>query len=108
MWKNVKDVIVNYSGVSDEELKTTELVEKMLFEINELDKNGDIFRYPTSYSLEYRFNNRALDLSNIYVYLKAIVNFLEGCDTELDAIADVEQEIRNEYESETYFGTDWC
>lgn len=95
-------------GVSDEELKTTELVEKMLFEINKLDKNGDIFRYPTSYSLEYRFDNRALDLSNIYVYLKAIVNFLEGCDTELDAIADVEQEIRNEYESETYFGIDWC
>lgn len=47
-------------------------------------------------------------MSNIYVYLKAIVNFLEGCDTELDAIADVEQEIRNEYESETYFGIDWC
>ncbi|MBB1072300.1 hypothetical protein LMB63_10795 [Limosilactobacillus reuteri] len=108
LWKNVKDVIVNYLGVSDEELKTTELVEKMLFEINKLDKNGDIFRYPTSYSLEYRFDNRALDLSNIYVYLKAIVNFLEGCDTELDAIADVEQEIRNEYESETYFGIDWC
>lgn len=107
LWKNVKSMIVNYSGDSDEKLETLELTEKMLDEIDKLDKNGDIFRYPTSYSLEYRFDNRTLDLSNVYVYLKAIVNFLEGCDSELDAIADIEQEIRDEYESEIYLNTDW-
>ena len=107
LWKNVKSMIANYSGGSDEKLETLELIEKMLDEIDKLDKNGDIFRYPTSYSLEYRFDNKILDLSNIYVYLKAIVNFLEGCNSELDAIADIEQEIRDEHESEIYFDSDW-
>lgn len=107
LWKNVKSMIANYSGGSDEKLETLELIEKMLDEIDKLDKNGDIFRYPTSYSLEYRFDNKILDLSNIYVYLKAIVNFLEGCNSELDAIADIEQEIRDEQESEIYFDSDW-
>lgn len=107
LWKNVKNMIVNYSDGSDEELKTMKLVEKMLSEIDRLDKKGDKFRYPTSYSLEYYFDNRTLDLSNIYIYLKAIVNFLEGCDSELDAIADIEQEIKNEYESDMYSNTEW-
>lgn len=69
----------------------------MLFEIDKLDKNGDIFRYPTSYSLEYRFDDKILDLSNIYVYLKSIVCFLEYCYDTLDDIADAEQDIRDEY-----------
>lgn len=69
----------------------------MLFEIDKLDKNGDIFRYPTSYSLEYRFDDKTLDLSNIYVYLKSIVCFLEYCYDTLDDIADAEQDIRDEY-----------
>lgn len=34
-------------------------------------------------------------------------HFLEVCDSELDAIADIEQEIRNEYESEIHSYTDW-
>lgn len=94
LWKNVKNMLVNYSAISDE---YTELVEKMLFEIDKLDKNGDIFRYPTSYSLEYRFDDKTLDLSNIYVYLKSIVCFLEYCYDTLDDIADAEQDIRDEY-----------
>lgn len=94
LWKNVKSMLVNYSVISDE---YTELVEKMLFEIDKLDKNGDIFRYPTSYSLEYRFDDKILDLSNIYVYLKSIVCFLEYCYDTLDDIADAEQDIRDEY-----------
>lgn len=69
-------------------------------EINELDKNGDNFRYPTSYSLEYRFDNKELDISNVYTYLKAIINFLDGCDSMLDAIADYQSEIKAEYEAE--------
>ena len=52
--------------------------------------------YPTSYSLEYRFDNVKIDLSNVYIYLRAIINFLEGCDLMLDAIEDYESEIRYE------------
>lgn len=48
-----------------------------------------------------------MDLSNVYTYLKAIINFLEGCDSMLDAIADYESEMKAEYESEMMANMDW-
>jgi hypothetical protein len=107
LWKNVKPVIVKYANDSDEDLEIIDIVEKLLDEINSLDKNGDTFRYPTSYSLEYRIDDKKLDLSNVYTYLKAIINFLEGCDSMLDAIADYENEMKAEYESEMMANMDW-
>lgn len=100
LWKNVKPVIVRYANDSGEDLAIIDIVEKLLDEINSLDKNGDNFRYPTSYSLEYRIDDKKIDLSNVYTYLKAIINFLEGCDSMLEAIADYESEMKAEYESE--------
>ena len=94
LWKNVKPVIVKYANDSGEDLTTIDIVESLLDEINTLDKNGDNFRYPTSYSLEYRFDNKILDIINVYAYLKAIINFLDSCDSMLDAIADYENEMR--------------
>ena len=44
--------------------------------------------------MEYRFDNKELDISNVYTYLKAIINFLDGCDSMLDAIADYQSEIK--------------
>lgn len=91
--ENVKPVIVKYATDSNEDLTIIDTVEKLLYEINSIDKNGDNFRYPTSYSLEYRIDNIKIDLSNVYTYLKSIINFLESCDTMLDVIADYESEI---------------
>ena len=48
-----------------------------------------------------------MDLSNVYMYLKAIINFLEGCDSTRDAIADYESEMKAEYESEMMANMDW-
>lgn len=107
LWKNVKPVIVKYADDSGEDLEVIDIVEKLLDEINSLDKNGDNFRYPTSYSLEYRIDDKKLDLSNVYTYLKAIINFLEECDSMLDAIADYESEMKAEYESEMMANMDW-
>lgn len=107
LWKNVKPVIKKYANDSGEDLTTIDIVEGLLEEINELDKNGDNFRYPTSYSLEYRFDNKELDISNVYTYLKAIINFLDGCDSMLDAIADYQSEIKAEYEAEMRASLDW-
>ena len=107
LWKNVKPVIKKYANDSGEDLTTIDIVEDLLEEINELDKNGDNFRYPTSYSLEYRFDNKELDISNVYTYLKAIINFLDGCDSMLDAIADYQSEIKAEYEAEMRASLDW-
>lgn len=58
LWKNVKPVIVKYANDFGEDLAIIDIVEKLLDEINSLDKNGDDFRYPTSYSLEYRIDNK--------------------------------------------------
>ncbi|MDQ2153044.1 hypothetical protein [Limosilactobacillus fermentum] len=102
LWKNVKNVITSYGTSSAEELQTIEVVEKLLDEINNVDKNGDTFRYPTSYSLEYRLDNRMIDLSNVYLCLRSIISFLDDCDSQLDAFAEYEQEIRHEYESDMY------
>lgn len=65
-----------------------------------LTLDGDNFRYPTSYSLEYRFDDKRLDISNVYIYLKAIINFLDCCDSMLDEIAYYESEMRVQYELE--------
>lgn len=108
LWKNVKPVIQTYANDSGEDLAVIDVVEKLLDEINTLDKNGDNFRYPTSYSLEYRIDDKYLDLSNVYRYLRAIINFLEGCDSMLDVIADYESEIKAEYEAEMRANMDWC
>lgn len=107
LWKNVKPVIVKYANDSGEDLMTVDIVERLLDEINALDKNGDNFRYPTSYSLEYRFDDKIIDISNVYTYLKAIINFLDGCDSMLDAIADYESEMKAVYESEMRASMDW-
>lgn len=107
LWKNVKPVIVSYANDSVEDLYIIDIVEKLLDDINSIDKKGDNFRYPTSFSLDYRFDNKKIDLSNVYTYLKSIINFLEGCDSMLDAIADCESEMKAEYEAEMRTGMDW-
>lgn len=107
LWKNVKPVIKKYATDSGEDIKMIDIVECLLEEIDKLDKKGDNFRYPTSYSLEYRFDDKTLDISNIYSYFKAIINFLDGCDIMLDVIADYESEMRAEYESEMKENMDW-
>lgn len=107
LWKNVKPVIIKYANDSGEDLTIVSIVEKLIDEISSLDKNGDNFRYPTSYSLEYRFDDKTLDLENIYSYLKALVNFLDGCDSMLDAIAEYQAEMKAEYESEMRANADW-
>lgn len=93
LWKNVKPVILKYAQESGNDLEVVGIVDTLIEEINSIDKNGDMFRYPTSYSLEYRFDNEKLDLKNVYEYYKSIINFLDGCVFMLDEVADYEAEI---------------
>lgn len=83
------------------------IVERLIGEISDLDNNGDDFRYPTLYSLEYRFDKKNIDIKNVYEYLKAMINFLDGCDSMLDAIADYQNEMKAEYDSEIRADMDW-
>lgn len=90
LWKHAKQLILNYS--SDDEKEDVEVVDKLINEIDELDKRGDNFRYPTNYSLGYRLEDREFDLENIYSCIRALINFFEGCDCMLDAIAEQQAE----------------
>lgn len=102
MWKNVRPVIQYYANEQGQDLSIIDLAERGLLTIDTLDKNGDVFRYPTSYSLEYRINNKTIDLKNVYEYMRALINFFEGCDSMLDAISDFESEMRSYYEYDAY------
>lgn len=66
-----------------QDLEIIDIVESQIQELGNIDKNGDIFRYPTSYSLEYRFDNINIDLNNTYEFMQGIFNFV------MDAMANL-------------------
>ena len=77
-------------------IREIQKIENQLKEINKMDKNGYMFRYPTSYSFEYKFNNKYIDISNIFIYMQSIVNFLEGCNSMFIEVEEFEAECRAE------------
>lgn len=107
LWRNAKPMIEYYAEAREEDKSIISIVEGQLKEISSIDKNGDMFRYPTSYSFEYKFNNRTIDLKNIFEHMKAISNFLDGCDGMLDEIAEYEAEMMAEYQAEMASYMDW-
>ena len=96
LWKNVRPMIEYYAKAQGQDLEIIDIVESQIQELGNIDKNGDIFRYPTSYSLEYRFDNINIDLNNTYEFMQGIFNFCDGCDGEFEAVADWESDIRSE------------
>ncbi len=98
LWKNVRPMIEHYANERDSDLRIIDIVETYILELDALDKRGDRFRYPTSYSLEYYYDGKKFDLQNIFQYMRAIINFLDSCDSMLDAIADYESEMHTYYD----------
>ncbi|NKF05687.1 hypothetical protein J1C67_16525 [Clostridium gasigenes] len=96
LWKNVRPMIQYYANSRGQDVSVINIVEKQLKELSSIDKNGDMFRYPASYSFEYKFNDKDIDLKNVYKYMQAIFNFLDGCDYEFSYIEDYEAECRDE------------
>lgn len=96
LWKNVRPMIEYYVNERGADTGIINIVEEELKELSKIDKNGDIFRYPTSYSLEYKFNNIKIELKNIFEYMKSIFNYLDYCDSIFRDIEDYEAECRAE------------
>lgn len=94
LWKNVKPMIVHYTREREQDINIINIVEEQLKELSRIDKNGDMFRYPTTYSFEYKFNDKDIDLKNVYKYMQAIFNFIECCDDKFSQIEDYEAECR--------------
>lgn len=100
LWNSIKPMLVHYSKEDNQEEETLDLAEKYIKALNSLDKNGDMFRYPCSFSNEYKFNDKEIDVENFYSYLLGIFHFIDSCDSWLDNIKDYEMEIRSYMEWE--------
>lgn len=94
LWKHAKPVIEFYAKSQGNEVDVLAIVENRLDFISSLDKQGDNFRYPTTYSLEYKINNCQIDLKCVYEYMREVVNFLDSCNTVLSVASDYENEMR--------------
>lgn len=83
LWKNVKKYINKYSGNND---KTNDIVEleKRLYEIDSIDKKGDTFRYPTTYSLEYKIKKEDVDVKWIVDYIMVVIDSLTGYSFQIE------------------------
>jgi len=100
LWRSIKSTLIYYSEQDNQNGETLNLAEKYIKSLNSLDKNGDIFRYPCSYSNEYKFNDKEIDVANFYNYLLGLFHFIEGCGEWLGNIKDYEMEMKLEYEAD--------
>ncbi|MGL4452623.1 MAG: hypothetical protein ACRCTZ_15765 [Sarcina sp.] len=100
LWKAIKPMLLYYSKMDNQDEEVLELAEEYIKTINGIDKNGDMFRYPSSYSHEYKFNDENIDIENFYTYFLGIFNFLDACVSWLDYIKDFENEMLQDYYNE--------
>ena len=85
-----------YATEHGENTQALDVLEEHIIELNHIDKQGDTFRYPFTYSFEYKMQNKELDMKNVYQWMQGMFNILDGCDGILDEMADFE------YESQLY------
>lgn len=100
LWKSIKPTLVHYSKEDNHEEETLDLAERYIQALSGIDKNGDMFRYPCSFSNEYKFNDEEIDVENFYSYLLGFFNFIDSCDSWLDNIKDYAIEMRSYMEWE--------
>lgn len=93
LWANVKPALLDHGDENDQDHRLINVVEKQLNFLTAIDKKGDMFRYPTSYSLEYKFDNKVLDLKNVCEYMKALIHFFEAGYIKLSAMADFQADM---------------
>lgn len=100
LWKSVKPMLLHYSQEDNQKESTLDIVESYINALDNMDKHGDVFRYPASYSHEYKFNNEEIDVEHFFMYLLALFHAIDSFDAWLDNIRDIEIEMRSEWESE--------
>lgn len=107
LWKSIRPMLEHYSEVDNQDAETLDIAESYIIALKNIDKNGDMFRYPCSYSCEYRFDDEIVDVEQFYNYLLRLFHFIDGCDSWLEHIKDIETEMRSEYLSDMSEYMDW-
>lgn len=88
LWNKMKPTIKQYAEISNSDLGILDVVEKMITEINNIDKKCAVFRYPTEYNLDYPFDERTIDIKNVYEYFMSLINFFQNCDAMIKDIIE--------------------
>lgn len=107
LWKAIKPMLIHYSEEDNQDKHTLEIVENYIKSFEVIDLKGDVFRYPSSFSHEYKFNDKEVDVENFFKYLLGLFNFIDSCDAWLSYIRDAEVELRSEWESEKRSNMDY-
>ena len=94
IWKCIRPRIEYYAEEHGENLETLDIIENRLSELTRIDKNGDVFRYPFSKSLDYRVFEKTIDFDHVYEWMAQIFNIVDGCDAILQLAADYEADAR--------------
>lgn len=102
LWKTIKPMLIQYTIENYQDMSILELGEAYVESLNSLDKNGDMFRYPCTFSNEYKFNNEEVDVENFFQYLMELFNFIDGCSSWLSEIKEYEDDLNKDYELESY------
>lgn len=97
LWKSVKDMIEYYAKSMGYDLNVVYCADTYLSELSALDKQGDKFRYPTNYGLEYHLQLKRIDYYQAIYWLIGIFNFVNGCSDMLDAAYEYECDMRSQY-----------
>ncbi len=100
LWGSVKTMLQQYSKEDNQDESTLDLIEDYIIVLDKIDKQGHVFRYPSSYSHEYKFNDEEIDVENFFKYLLALFHAIDSLDSWLEHIKEVEMEIRSEWEAE--------
>ena len=99
LWKAPKDILGDRARGSGWDLSLLDSVSQRLEELSKLDKGGFLFRYPVNKSMEYKIpGGKTLDVRSIYECQMAVIEFLDGCNSVIDEMADYELEMSQGYE----------
>ena len=81
LWKSIKPMLVHYAEECNYDKETLDLAETYIESLNSLDQKVYMFRYPCTFSNEYKFNNKEVDVENFYSYMLGLFNFIDGCNS---------------------------
>ncbi len=91
-------MILYYAQEGEENMEMLTTAEEILLDLRRIDKDGSIFRYPTTYSFEYKYDNESFNARSQYEYYMGLAEFLDNCGEMLRAA----EEYENEYEYDIF------
>jgi hypothetical protein len=97
LWQSIKPMLIHYAKKSKQNLEDLEIAEQYIISLDTIDKKGDTFRYPCSFSHEYKCKDYEVDVFNFFEYMLSLFYFIDSCNTWLKNQRDFENEMMSEY-----------